>query len=120
MNLTYGEVLLLVGQRQDGPIMYLQQQRLPPRAALKLKRIIRELAPLFDDLTSERNELIRKHGENGQINPNMEGFEAFSADDKILLETTAEITVDKLTIADLGDIPISAMEIDLLEPILEE
>lgn len=102
------------------------QLPLHPKAAFHLMRVLRKVGEEVTNFESARVAALKKFGreyeENGQLMFEVprEKVGDFTAAMNELAATEVEFTLDKIALADLGDVNLSAQEILALEPFLAE
>jgi len=125
MKITYGKIYLMVGDVQGtGALFNLRQQKLPIQTSAKLRRTVRALSPLYEDILEERNRLVTelgKEGENGQPfiehgTPEAAEFEQQFGD---LMRTEIEVDIHPIHARELGNAEVSELDLEILEPILD-
>ena len=125
MKITYGKIYVMVGEvQQMGSLFKLRQQDLPITASAKLRRIVRLLSPLYEDILEERNRLVTelgKKGKDGQLvikpgTPEAAEFEQQFGD---LMRTELEVDIHPIHVRELGTkAEVSELDLEILEPIL--
>ena len=125
MKITYGKIYLMVGDVQGmGSLYNLRQQKLPIRASAQLRRNVRVLSPLYEDILEERNKLVTELGEEDEDGkpfvrhgtPEAAEFERQFGE---LMRTEIEVDIHPIRLEELGNAVISELDLEILEPILD-
>ena len=100
MKLSAGQVYAAVET-----IKRLESTKLPLKGKYGISRLASKLAPEYTVIETQRNDLIRKHGEekDGQISVPNGNMPAFFADLNILLVQEIEVDCPQVKLDDLGN-----------------
>ncbi len=100
MKLKAGEVF-----EAADVIQKLSAEKLPIKGKYWLSRIGAKLATEYQVITTQRNDLIRKHGEekDGQISVANDKTAEFFAEVSVLMSQEIEVDCPTVRLADLGD-----------------
>lgn len=99
----------------SGALQRLVDEPLPAFDALRLRKVLKTVREEFQTFVEVRNEKIEEYGEDGQIDPDDEGWEDFNDEMQELLDGEADVEVEPISIKDLpDDLEISASDLDVL------
>ena len=108
----------------------LSQKELKARCAYAVGKILKSADAEIQSFNETRMELIKKYGEkdengelkteeNGNVRIPPEQMEAFSRELRELLDTTVEISANKIKMDDIGDVKFTPAEMAQLENFIE-
>lgn len=108
----------------------LSQKPLKARCAYSIGKILKQVDNEMSGFNDTRLELIKKYGEkdeNGELITDEKNnvhiipahLEDFNAELRELMDTTVELPVNKISIADIGDIEFTPVEMAQLERFIE-
>lgn len=108
----------------------LSQKELKARCAYVVGKILKSADAEIQSFNETRMELIKKYGEkdengelkteeNGNVRIPPEQMEAFSRELRELLDTTVEISANKIKMDDIGDVKFTPAEMAQLESFIE-
>lgn len=108
----------------------LSQKSLKARSAYAVSKILKAADTEMTNFNEARMELIKKYGEkdeNGELKQDEKGnvrvepefIQSFSDELKDLLDTEVEISANKISIGDLGDVEFTPAEMAQLEDFIE-
>lgn len=119
-KITYMEIYGMFGAQGQGPIVTLRDLKLPIKTSLKLRRIFRELEPLYKDVLEEQNKLVDELGEGTPpiINFGTPEFTEFERRMEEFNKEGIELDISPIGTNELDGVQLSVEDIELLEPIL--
>ncbi len=79
------------------------KRSLPVPKRLEFIKLRKAIGVAFDSFNELRNDLIKEHGEDGRISPEMEGWPTFQAAYQELLMLDVEVPVTPVCMADFTD-----------------
>jgi hypothetical protein len=92
-------------------------------AAYRLSLLLKKLEPEFQTFSTKREELVKKYGvtEDGQnYSIKLDSLEEYQKVFGELLDTDVKVDIQKIKVADLGDLEIEPKYLYMLSEILEE
>ena len=100
----------------------LTKEKLPPKGAYWVARLVKKLEPEFVAAEGRRVELIKEFGEtkDGQVSVPQERFQDFLAKWAPVLEEEIELECPRLKLEHLGDSPLLGSDMLAIEPFIEE
>ena len=111
----------LVGMKSS--LQKLIGKDLPIKTAFKLGKLNKYLSDFYAIFDENNTKLFRKYGEEKEKNKIIiknENIHKFNAELEELMALEVEITLDKISLNELGDIQLSPLDISNLELLIEE
>lgn len=117
MKLTAGEVYNAMEALKG-----LTKEKLPIKGAYWVNRIIRKLEPEYATIEEQRNELIKKYGEeaDGKVQVMNGNLSAFLVDFNAVLASEIEVDCPKIKLDLLGDGAVDGGALIPLDKFIEE